>query len=490
MNSIMVAELSDQEIADAMYLYRRTDVQDLMVRAYEATYGSDQDCNGRVFPKLTRADVDAAGANGMVWVLANRGGVHDWPTTPYPEDVLTVFRTWRDYFDLSVNYTAAGWGDTASLPALNMDQGIDPGKTGIQNAYQNVPEPRRGKVFPVPGLRYTEDGRAPDYRDECAEKFKRNSCGGGAAGPGGDSPDDNVSAAHAAATLGAEVPPLTGFLRLAVKRGELWPIVAVEQSRRVTRALDLLAQGDQAGFATELAQARQALQSALSADPRTAEVLGADRQHPELYESIADVAVLDGGFAGAARSSLDSFDEPTRSVGPADVAWPDLQQPVLLVPSGSLSGLAQDQQFRAGMESYVRAGGKLLVFAQQHGSDFSVLPTPDGRAIGAWGWFEDNSCYFNGAYIDTFHPILASQSQSLVTSAIDGYFESIPENSIVLLRRVKNGMPAMFMYPYGQGWVIVTSSYDDWGGFNQSTPGARAIIRDAIAWAKKPADCR
>ena len=130
----------------------------------------------------------------------------------------------------------------------------------------------------------------------------------------------------------------------------------------------------------------------------------------------------------------------------------------------------------------------MIAFAQQQGSDFSVLPTPDGRPIHGWGWHEDNSCYTNAAYIETFHPILASQSKSLVTSNIDGYFDSIPDNSIVLLRRVKNGLPAMFMYPYGQGWVIVSSSYDDWGGFNQTGPGARAIIRDAIAWAKKPAD--
>ena len=58
----------------------------------------------------------------------------------------------------------------------------------------------------------------------------------------------------------------------------------------------------------------------------------------------------------------------------------------------------------------------------------------------------------------------------------------------MLLRKTKNSMPAMFMYPYGQGWVIVSSSYDDWGGYNQSGSAARAIIRDAIAWAEKPAD--
>jgi len=208
------------------------------------------------------------------------------------------------------------------------------------------------------------------------------------------------------------------------------------------------------------------------------------------YVSSADVSVLGTGFAVKASDLIEnSFLEPIMrvqpdAVGPAHLA----DHPVLVVPTGGLYGLSQNTQFKAGLESYVRLGGTAVVFSQQRGSDFAVLPTPSGEPIRGYGWFEDNSCYWGGAYVETFHPILASQSQALVTSAIDGYFDSIPEGSTILLRRTKNSMPAMFMYPYGDGWVIVTSSYDDWGGFNQSTPGARALIRDTIAWAKKPGE--
>ena len=48
-------------------------------------------------------------------------------------------------------------------------------------------------------------------------------------------------------------------------------------------------------------------------------------------------------------------------------------------------------------------------------------------------------------------------------------------------------MPAMLAYPYGEGQVVVTSMYEDWGyTYWQSTSQGRAIVRDLITWAKNP----
>ncbi len=46
-------------------------------------------------------------------------------------------------------------------------------------------------------------------------------------------------------------------------------------------------------------------------------------------------------------------------------------------------------------------------------------------------------------------------------------------------------MPGMFSYPYGEGRVVVTSMYEDWGfGHWQYTVQGRAIVRDLITWAQ------
>src|SRR5206468_5868143 len=155
------------------------------------------------------------------------------------------------------------------------------------------------------------------------------------------------------------------------------------------------------------------------------------------YVASPDVAILGSGFALPAGDLLKTaFLEPIVRVRPTEVGGQLLDHPTLVIPTGGLYGLSQNDQVKAGLESYVRSGGTAIVFAQQHGSDYSVLPTPSGRPIHAWGWLEDNSCYTNAAYVDTFHPMLASQSNALVTSNIDGFFDDIPENATILLRRV------------------------------------------------------
>ncbi len=51
--------------------------------------------------------------------------------------------------------------------------------------------------------------------------------------------------------------------------------------------------------------------------------------------------------------------------------------------------------------------------------------------------------------------MLAGLTTSTPSINIDGYFTQYPDNSTILLRRTANGQPAMLMYDYGAGKVIV-----------------------------------
>jgi len=54
----------------------------------------------------------------------------------------------------------------------------------------------------------------------------------------------------------------------------------------------------------------------------------------------------------------------------------------------------------------------------------------------------------------------------------------VSRNSIILLRRTANGQPAMLMYPYGTGKVIVTSMYSDWAyGHSQASKEEIALVK-------------
>jgi len=432
---------------------------------------------------LAATDVERAGKATLQYVLRTSGGLSgSLPVNlPQVDAELLIQRTWFPYFSRSIQYTQAGWENPAALLNFNLDQGIDQGQKELHDAFQSV----LAAVFDVPGKAYFGGG-VPVYEDRCAEKTGRKNCGSPPpSNPGGDTPDDSVSAGSAT-TLGPGglSDPSATFTRLATKRGDAWPGLATRNDRAIDQALPLLSAGDESG----LALARSLFQQSIS-DSKFAAFFNAPRPDPSLLDATDDVALLAHGFLEESERTVESFQEPVRQVLPGDLARGTVaQHPVLIVSTGGLYGLSENDQFKSGLEAYVHTGGTVIIFAQQHGADYSVLPTPSGRPIHAWGWLEDNSCYTNAAYIDTFHPMLASQANALVTSNLDGFFDDIPGEATVLLRRVKNGQPAMFMYPYGAGWVIVTSSYDDWGGFNEAGPGARAIIRDAIAWAKKPVD--
>jgi hypothetical protein len=206
-----------------------------------------------------------------------------------------------------------------------------------------------------------------------------------------------------------------------------------------------------------------------------------------VYENLnPDLIILKLGFYEEAGSLMNNLQrrivyiEPDQS--PLEIRQPP---PILLIPTGSLYGMESSEQFKSVLRDYVGQGGTLIVFSQQHGYEFSALPTPDGKPLGGYGWREDQSCQSNSVYVDTWHPALSSITNSLISSPVDGFFADYPPNSTALLRRRVNAMPAMLAYPYGAGMVIVTSLFEDWGSTHwQSTAQGRAIIRDLVTWAK------
>ncbi len=166
---------------------------------------------------------------------------------------------------------------------------------------------------------------------------------------------------------------------------------------------------------------------------------------------------------------------------------------LLIISSGGLYGLENSEMFKAQLSEYVKNGGNLIVFAQQHGYEFSLLPVPqetDGsyKTISGYGWTEDQSCFAKAVYMDTWHQMLSSVTNSTPSISVDGYFSNFPSNTTVLLRRTANGQPALIMYDYGQGKVIVTSMYSDFAySHSQASSEEISIVRDMVTWAKKPA---
>ncbi|MBN1550948.1 hypothetical protein JW979_05750, partial [bacterium] len=154
---------------------------------------------------------------------------------------------------------------------------------------------------------------------------------------------------------------------------------------------------------------------------------------------------------------------------------------VLIFPSGTLRGAENSEIFKQILDVYVHEyGGTLVVFAQQHGYEFGVLP---GGEVAGYGWLEDQSCQTNSIGFEQYHQGLSSITTTNISCNVDGYFTDFPENAHVLLRRTINGYPAMIAYQYGEGIVIATTIYDDLGWFfNQSTPDGVKIVRDLVTW--------
>ncbi|MGB9700379.1 MAG: hypothetical protein ACPL5I_13465, partial [Thermodesulfobacteriota bacterium] len=206
-----------------------------------------------------------------------------------------------------------------------------------------------------------------------------------------------------------------------------------------------------------------------------------------------DVALFTNGFYEASISLLLKIKEPAAFLDLTFDPQMVKDHPVMLVPSGGFYGLEKSSLIKLLLAEYVKNGGTLIVFAQQHGDDWQLLPTPENPATGetkpvmGYGYQEDQNCTFNSVYIDTYHPVLSNFSSAPLNIGVDGYFTSYPENSLVLLRRTANGQPAMILYPYGQGYVIATTLYTDFAlTHGQSNQAEINLVHNLISWGKKP----
>ncbi len=107
----------------------------------------------------------------------------------------------------------------------------------------------------------------------------------------------------------------------------------------------------------------------------------------ESIRSTPDVALLRTGFYETLTGVLSFFTEPSTWYDPDfDPASLSANHPILIIPSGGLIGLSNSQIFRSKLEDYVSRGGTLIVFAQQNGYDYQVLP---GGSVSGYGWAED-----------------------------------------------------------------------------------------------------
>ena len=211
------------------------------------------------------------------------------------------------------------------------------------------------------------------------------------------------------------------------------------------------------------------------------------------WAGAPDVALLASGYYRAAASLLLKLKAPFAlkdlSFDPAMAK----DHPVLLVPTGGLAGLERSDMLKAKLDQYVKNGGTLIVFTQQRGSQWALLPVPGDpitgspTSVGGFGYQQDQSCHQYSVFPEGDHPVLSSFSKWPASIGVDGYFTSYPSGATVLLRRTSNGQPALIAYGHGSGMIIAGTFYPDFA-FTQSQAAAEEIAMAAnlIAWAKKP----
>ncbi|MEW6110251.1 MAG: hypothetical protein AB1632_13960, partial [Nitrospirota bacterium] len=298
--------------------------------------------------------------------------------------------------------------------------------------------------------------------------------------PGGDHPDDRFDVSdefYWEKEYGFSEADLADlYMRTAMKKGK----IGVWHWKRFMELYAIAV--------TQYADASQEVKDAKEAEIKAmGKKLEERSDHAESdWKGAPDIALFSYGFYKPSISLLLRYKEPVAFMGFDFNPQIVKDHPVMVIPSGGLFGLENSTMLKAQLDEYVKQGGTLVVFAQQHGYEFNILPVPqetDGlyKQVMGYGWTEDQSCFANAVYIDTQHQMLSSISKNTPTLSVDGYFTNYPANTTVLLRRTANGQPAMIMYDHGLGKVIVSSMYSDFAmSHNQASQEELALVRDMI----------
>jgi hypothetical protein len=199
----------------------------------------------------------------------------------------------------------------------------------------------------------------------------------------------------------------------------------------------------------------------------------------QLEQLEADQAnVLASGYYREMQALLLSYGIPNRLIG-TDFSPDAISGSMIVVPTAGFYGLEADTVFAERLARFVERGGTLLVMTQPGDKSIDLLP-------GNWGqvdYQKDRSCYLDAMTVVQFHPILASVSTTSLSSPVDGYMTTIPASSQLLMERTKNKAGAFVFYEHGQGQMIVTNMYDDWGRtVGQSSVAVRNLFRDLVRW--------
>jgi len=199
-----------------------------------------------------------------------------------------------------------------------------------------------------------------------------------------------------------------------------------------------------------------------------------------------DAAVLKGGFFEPWPDLLMELQEPSVLVEAGAVAGLEKSKRYLIIPTGALSGSSASEFFKAGLAEFAAGGGVIVCFAQQNGADFTSLPVHSGAKLEAAGWAQDSGPLFRASSVQGRHPLLSSLRKTLPNVETNGYLISYPPEATVLLAR-PDGFPTLIVYPYGSGWVVLSTLFSDISyELGRLDPVEKGLVRDMLLWAKAP----